>query len=196
MKREIAVLIHTCDRYKLLFKGFNYFFQKNWNFNIPCNYYFLTENEIVDFPPFVNLHSGTGEWSDRLRKTLENLDEKYILYIQEDFWLNRPVTESFFCALFEYIEKKQIQLYKIHGCDKYITIPTTDYVDGFNIAKIDNLNSKYLMSHQISIWDREFFIKQLPLGEHPWRNERKGSKRLKKTNMVIYHSDYFSSYLL
>jgi hypothetical protein len=35
-------------------------------------------------------------------------------------------------------------------------------------------------------------MEQLKPGEHPWRNERKGTKRLRKLDKAIYHLDYFS----
>jgi len=48
------------------------------------------------------------------------------------------------------------------------------------------------MSHQISLWDRNFLISQLPQNEHPWRHERKGSKRLKALGIPIYQIDLFA----
>jgi hypothetical protein len=66
------------------------------------------------------------------------------------------------------------------------------FIQGFNVAKLDNDTSGYLMSHQVTLWDREFFLQQLPKDEHPWRNERKGTRRLKKLNPDIFHVDYFA----
>lgn len=48
------------------------------------------------------------------------------------------------------------------------------------------------MSHQVTIWEKEYLIQQLRKGEHPWRNERKGTKRLKALNPEIFHIDYFA----
>jgi hypothetical protein len=61
-----------------------------------------------------------------------------------------------------------------------------------NIAKVDNHASDFLMSHQVLIWNKKYLMDQLPNGEHPWRNERKGSKRLKQLNPDIYLADYFA----
>lgn len=191
-KNNVALVVHACDRYELLFKGFNHFFEKNWDFNIPVNYYFITEELKVDFPNFENINSGKGEWSDRLKLSLEQLKEKYILFIQEDMWFEKQVSSDFFLPLFDFIEKGNIPLFKLHSSDTYVTLPGNKFIDGFNIALLDNRKSDFFMSHQISVWDRNFLINQLHKNEHPWRNERKGSKRIQKMNPSIYHSDYFS----
>ena len=48
------------------------------------------------------------------------------------------------------------------------------------------------MSHQVSIWSKDFLYKQLKNNEHPWRNERRGSKRLKRSNDSIFQIDLLS----
>ena len=48
------------------------------------------------------------------------------------------------------------------------------------------------MSHQVTLWKKDFLLQQLYKHEHPWRNERRGTKRLKKINPEIFHIDYFA----
>jgi hypothetical protein len=188
-----AVLVHTCDRYQFLYPGFHYFFSKHWDFNTRCNYYFATEELAVDLPKFNNIKSGKGEWADRLRYLLQNvIQEQYIIYFQEDMWLTRPVSSSFFNQLFDLITQQQWKQIKLTSSDVYRTEPTSHFIYGFNIAKLDNAASGFLMSHQVTIWDKDFLIAQLHKGEHPWRNERRGTKRLKKLNPDIYQVDYFA----
>jgi hypothetical protein len=71
----------------------------------------------------------------------------------------------------------------------YQTNPTGKIIGGLQVARLDNAASKYLMSHQPSIWNREFFISQLPKNEHPWRNERKATRRMKKLDSPLYQID-------
>ncbi len=190
---NFAVLVHTCDRYQFLYPGFHYFFSQHWDFNTQCNYYFATEELAVDLPHFNNIQSGKGEWADRLRYLLQNvIKEQYIIYFQEDMWLTRPVSSSFFNQLFDLINQQQWKQVKLTSSDVYQTKLTNHYIDGFNIAKLDNEASGFLMSHQVTVWDKDYLITQLHKGEHPWRNERKGTKRLKKLNPDIYQVDYFA----
>ena len=112
--------------------------------------------------------------------------------MQEDMWLNKNVNANFFKQLFDAAIANSWQQVKLHSSEVYITKPTAQFIEGFNIAIVDNKRSGYLMSHQATLWNKDFLLEQLPKNEHPWRNERKGTKRLKKKNPVIYHIDYFA----
>ncbi len=190
--KNTALLVHACDRYELLYKGFSYFFSKYWDFNAECNCYFATEEKNVSIEGFENIKSGKGEWADRLRFLLqEKIKEKYVIYFQEDMWLTEKTDAGFFSQLFELVERNNWQQVKLHSADIYKTHPTDIYINGFNVARIDNERSDFLMSHQVTLWNKEFLIKQLYKGEHPWRNERKGTNRLKQLSPEIFHIDYF-----
>ncbi len=190
---NVALLVHTCDRYALLYKGFHFFFSKHWSSNINCNLYFATEELNVSLTGFKNVQSGKGEWADRLAFLLkEKIPEKYVLYLQEDMWFNRKVNPAFFNKLFEFATTNNWQQVKLHSSEVYKTFATDIFIEGFNIAKVDNGASDFLMSHQITLWEKDFLLKQLRTNEHPWRNERKGTKRLIKLNPDIYQIDYFA----
>lgn len=191
-KNDFALLVHSCDRYELLYNGFQYFFNKYWDYTVPCSYYFATEEKEIVFDKFVNIRSGKGEWSDRLRNLLESIPENYIIYFQEDMWLNKGINADFFRQLFDITTSNNWKQIKLHSSDVYQTNKTDLFIKGFNIAKLDNKYSGFLMSHQITLWDKRFLISQLKTKEHPWRNERLATKRLRKINPEIFHIDYFS----
>jgi hypothetical protein len=191
-KNNVALLVHACDRYEFLYKGFDYAFSQNWDFTIPCNYYFATEVKNTAVNGFTNIKSGEGEWADRLITLLTNLEEEYVLYFQEDMWLSKPVNAKFFTALFEQAKKNNWQQVKLHSSSVYKTKETANFIEGFNIAELDNEASQFLMSHQVTLWRKDFLLAQLYKNEHPWRNERKGTQRLKKLNPLILHADCFA----
>ena len=190
---EVALLVHSCDRYEFLYQGFQFFFNKHWDFTMPCNYYFATEEKQFKTDLFENIQSGKGEWSDRLRYLLtEKISENYVLYFQEDMWLDAKVNADFFKKLFELARKNDWKQVKLHSSNVYVTKPTELFIDDFNVAVLDNQASGYLMSHQITLWNKQFLISQLAKNEHPWRNERKATKRLKQLDPEIQHIDYFA----
>ena len=191
-KKDFALLVHSCDRYELLYKGFQFFFNKYWDLNVPCSYYFATEEKKISIKNFENIHSGKGEWSDRLIILLQKLPEDYIIYFQEDMWLNKSIDSSFFQQLFDMIIENKWNQVKLHSSDVYKTESTNEFINGFNIAKLDNKQSKFLMSHQITVWNKQFLISLLKTNEHPWRNERRATKRIRKINPEIIHIDYFA----
>jgi hypothetical protein len=190
---DIALLVHSCDRYEFLYKGFEIFFNRYWDFEVPCRYYFATEEKETEIKEFQNVRSGRGQWSDRLALLLrEKIQERYVLYFQEDMWLTKKINPVFFRRLFELAKEQDWKQVKLHSSEIYKTSKTKYNIEGFNIAQVDNRKSHFLMSHQVTLWEREFFLAQLFKGEHPWRNERKGTKRLKKLDPAIFHADYFA----
>lgn len=191
-KNQVALIVHSCDRYQLLFTGFGYFFKANWDFEIPFRYYFASETLDVDIPGFQNIKSGKGQWSDRLLKLLDQIEEEYILYFQEDMWLNKPVDKGFFVTLLSLTQEHSWVQVKLNSSAVFKTTQTPFWIKGFNVARLINPQSQYLMSHQITLWNKQFLKAQLKPNEHPWRNERRGTKRLRRQNPEIYHVDYFA----
>lgn len=190
---SFALLVHSCDRYEFLYKGFDYFFSRHWDFNIPCNYYFATEEKDAAVTGFQNIKSGKGEWSDRLSFLLEEkIKEEYVLFFQEDMWLNKNVKPIFFRQLFDLTLLHKWEQVKLHSSEIYKTVQTPDFIEGLNVAIVDNAHSGYLMSHQVTLWNRKFFNAQLYKKENPWRNEKRGTKRLRKLNPEIIQIDYFA----
>ncbi|MVN90701.1 hypothetical protein [Mucilaginibacter aquatilis] len=190
---NVALVVHTCDRYSFLFEGFGYFFKKYWDFNINCKLYFATEELDAAVPGFTNIKSGKGEWADRLHYLLTNVvHEEYVIYMQEDMWLNKAVSAQFMNQLFVLANKNHWKQVKLTSSNVYKTHATDVFIEGFQIARLDNSASGYLMSHQVTLWEGKFLAEQMRKGEHPWRNERKGTKRLKKLNPEIYQVDYFA----
>lgn len=191
--QNIALIVHTCDRYKLLYPGFEYFFKKYWPYgDVQISYYFLTEQDSYQSPVFKNIKTGKGEWSERLLNGLKQIPEEHIIYLQEDMWFNKRVDDNTINNIIDFTLANQVDLFKLSSNQVYHTKPTGQYINGLSVGIVDNKKSRYLMSHQISIWKKSFLIDQLKYKEHPWRNERKGTKRLKKLNPQIYHIDLLS----
>ncbi len=191
--KSVAVLVHACDRYEFLYKGFEIFFNLHWDSEITTVNYFATEEKEVQIKPFKTVKSGKGEWSDRLIKLLtHDIREDYVIYMQEDMWFSKPMNFEFFKEMINYAVDNSLDCVKMNSGNVYTTIPTGVDISGLSLTTIDNAQSDYLMSHQITLWKKDFLLKQLKPNEHPWRNERRATKRMKKANPKLYHVDYFA----
>jgi len=190
---QIALIVHTCDRYKLLYQGFEYFFKKYFPYgDIPIRYYFLTEEVDHESDVFTNIKTGKGEWSERLLRGLEAIPENYIIYFQEDMWLTRPVDADTVKQIIDFAFLQEADLFKLSSNSVYKTNPAGKHINGLAVTLLDNSRSQYLMSHQVTAWNKSFLMSQLRFKEHPWRNERKGTERLKVLSPDIYHIDLFA----
>jgi hypothetical protein len=65
---------------------------------------------------------------------------------------------------------------------------TNQFINGRRILKSKS-TSEWLLSHNASIWNREFFLSQMEPEENPWKNEINGTVRIcnKYTDPKIYH---------
>lgn len=183
---NLAVLVHTFDGYKHLWPGC----LKAWNsiaHNDPSYCYFGTDTE-TDFNPegFKKIYSGRGQWSDRLAKLLQQIPADYLLYCQEDHWpfLDYPDFEAA-----EIIEKHDLLRLQISPVNQFYTLHGHDTL-------FFHHTSKYLVSHQPSIWRKDFLLSCLKPGESPWVNEYEGTKRLQnrpeiRQKIAIYPYDWY-----
>jgi len=190
--QNFALLIFACDRYELLFKGFDFFFKKHWDHSIPIKKYFSTEMKDIQIDGYIHLKSGQGEWTNRLKRVLDQIPEDHIIFMQEDMWYNKRIPQGVLAPLLSHIERNDLRLVKLHSSEVYNTEALDINFNGFTLSRIDKKTSKFLMSHQVSIWNKRFLYAQLKNNEHPWRNERRGSKRLKNDPAEIFHIDLLS----
>ncbi len=191
-KTEFAFVFHACDAYEVLFKGCIYYFNKYWSREIPVNKYFITEEKNVDFAGFKNIKSGLGAWTSRLHNAISQIEEPYIIYFQEDYWLTQKVDALFFEKIMTAVKQLNPALLKLHDQkEDYKFIENADIeVEELTWKTLDPSRSNFILSHRASIWRKDFFLNQLTIKESPWQNEMFGSQRLRKTNEKIYMLDY------
>jgi len=175
---DLAIVIHTCDKYAFLWEGWDYYFQKYWDFSLLCKVYFLNELLPVSFPQIVHHPTGVGSWASRLRNGLLELPETNVLYLQEDFWLKRQLPASWIISAFQAFEDNRMDLLRWHTSESYRCASSEIRVNNNCLLRYTS-DSHFIVSHQSTIWRKAFLIDCLRGDETPWQNEREGTKRLK-----------------
>ncbi len=189
---NFAFVFHSCDAYEALYKGCIYYFNKYWSPEIPVNKYFITEEKDVNFAGFKNIKSGTGPWTSRLHQAISQVEEKYIIYFQEDYWLTQKVDPAYFKKIMAAVNILDPALLKLHdqnGDYKFIKNKEVSAA-GLSFKILDVKKSDFILSHRASVWRKDFFLSQLTIKESPWQNEMFGSQRLRKTREAIYMLDF------
>lgn len=180
-QKSLAVVIQTCDKYSFCWEGWNYYFQKYWDFSNNCKVYFLNEEKEINFPSIIHAPTGKGEWSDRLRKGLESIPEQYILYMQEDFWLSMSIDILHYFRLFKHLSMDALRIGKDN---KKFFLYKTFYAKNIPLNKFSK-RSRFLLCHQACIWDKNFFLSCLEKNENPWINEFAGTKRIRSRKETV-----------
>jgi len=133
---NVALLVYACDRYQLLYKGFDYFFRKNWDSNLKIKEYFATEILDLNFSTYENLKSGKGEWSNRLKRVLDQIDEEYIIFFQEDMWMSGKVKDGVLELVLDHMKSHELDLLKLHSSEVYETEEIGVDFNGLSLAKV------------------------------------------------------------
>jgi hypothetical protein len=171
---NITLLVGTCDKYQHIWKYFGELFERYWDKNIEIQKYFLSETKSFDDYGFKSILPGNIPYSDCLKYALDIVDTKYILWMQDDYFLRKKIYKSKFNTYISLMDYGVDRL-GIHE-DSYL------YNKSYSANNFYRLHqfSLYTISMQASIWNKEFFKSCLiPVGsENPWEFEINGSFRL------------------
>jgi hypothetical protein len=170
---NLSLLVHTFNKYQFLWPGS----LQAWRiaYTETCLFYWGTDepgHEKYDFGKFQVLYSGKNEWSDRLITLLNHIPTDYVLYAQEDHWPTAHPPDL--SEMMRIMTQKGLKRLQLSPIVQFYSLT------GSELPLFFHPKSKYLVSHQPSIWDRKFFISCLERGQTPWVNEYEGSKTLSK----------------
>jgi uncharacterized protein (DUF3820 family) len=174
---NLSLLVHSFEGYAHLWPGYYKAFRENWNIQDIQSYWgsdFQTKHTVE--APFKMIYSDCGEWSDRLRRLLLKIPSDYVLYMQEDHWPTQSPPNL--AELMQTVTENGLFRLQISPNATFYTTFSEENTLFFDV------NSKYLVSHQPSIWKKSFLLDCLKPGETPWINEYKGTLRLQQTSQM------------
>jgi hypothetical protein len=178
---EIPIVLHTMDSYHHYWDNWYNLFKKYVKNHGPI--YFLSEEKEPSFVnDVVHIKTGSEEWGYRLLKGLESIDSDLIFYMQEDFWAVKDIelTDSYLDMFKDY----NMDCLKICLNSSLISLESINDT----LYKYTQ-NSKYTLSHQFALWNKEFLMKNVYPFESPWQNEIYGSDRINESEHNIYYID-------
>lgn len=184
---NLSLLVHTFDDYKRFWPGCFAAWNEHINQYLPN--YFGTDIETDIETRFKVIYSGQGEWSDRLKKLLAQISTEYVLYAQEDHWPKAAPPN--FSQMMAFVKKYDLLRLQLAPVNQYYTLT------GSELPLFFHKSSKYLVSHQPSIWKKSFLLDCLGENESPWMNEYEGTKRINHkariiNKIAIYPCDWFA----
>lgn len=182
---SLSILIHTFNGYQHFWEGCLDGWSKHAPYSIPR---YLGTDTKDHRPHEANfLYSGEGEWSDRLVKLLEQVPSEYVLYAQEDHWPTASPPDLY--MMMEVVKKHDLFRLQLSPIIQFYSL------SGSKVPYFFHTSSKYLVSHQPSIWKKTFLMECLRPKESPWVNEYKGTLRLNNrinNKIALYPCDWYS----
>lgn len=170
---SIPLLASSFDAYSACWAPFCHGAQKYWP-EYAESIVFITNQKTPPCGTAIQTGQDRG-WAANLRFALGQLDVPYILYAQEDYWINQRVNHQNildYLALMERDEADCIRLYPAPG-------PTLPYAPDERLG-IQADNAEYRASLQMAIWRKSVLEDLLIDGESPWQFEAQGTIRSRK----------------
>jgi hypothetical protein len=179
--RCLTIFVNTSDNFEDCWIPFFKLFETYWK---DCPYPIVLNTETKDFS-YPNLDitctkvsAGEQErqsWSVCLARALDSIKTPYILYLQEDYFLESPPRVDELGRMIEIMkERNPAVIYLTRGVIGPWIGSDQDIV--WSVVK----NAKWRLSLQAGIWNKEILRSLIRAHETPWQLESYGSWRTKK----------------
>ena len=180
---DTAVLVASCDEFSDLWQAFFTLFFRYWP-DCPYPVHLGSDYRTYDDPRVKNLtirgYSSKSGWSARVRGMLEQIPQRYVIMMLEDFLVNKPVEGDRIEALQSYMESKKAAYLRLYPA------PGPDVICEDNPEVGENLKgTAYRICTQASLWDKQALLTLLRPGESVWDFEIQGSRRTDKLDALF-----------
>ena len=176
---DLTIFVNTSDSFEDCWEPFFKLFKFYWP---NCPYPIVLNTETRDYQ-YLGLDitcskvSG-GEkkrlgWSECLMRALDAIETPYILYLQEDYFLEAPVRRDLMDDLLGEIKAGGIGAIRLLSTDAIKPLhPTNSPL----ILEVDK-KTKWRLSLQAALWKKSFLRSLVRKHETPWQLESYGSYR-------------------
>ena len=169
-KNNFAILISTYDGAEDLWKPLEESYQRYWP-QSSRKIYLTTNEKEFDSELFISLSVGDEvSWSDNILKSLEKIEEEYVLLTFDDLFLNSKVDDELVEGYFDWVKDNNANYFQF-----YRSVGKKAIIDDFVLEK--SKESKYRNATVFSLWKKEVLISLLLRDENAWEFETKGNER-------------------
>ena len=179
---SVAVVVSSCDAFFDVWRPFAFFFRKHWP---DCPFpIFLIVNELqIRSASIQALPVGPDRgWASNMKSALEQLDTSHVLYLQEDYFLNRPVRRDQLADDISYAFEHNADAFCLRARTK-LEREFQPITDRFGVVP---RHSDGRTRCQTTVWKRESFLAALRDGETAWEMESRGSERTRDMLALSY----------
>lgn len=169
---NLSLLVSSCDKYAVCWIPFCHGLNKYWPEH-PDRVYFITNQLNPPCGTAIKISEDRG-WAGNLLHALDLIETDFILYAQEDYWIQSRVNQRQIDDYMQILESNQadyIRLYPAPGPD--LPFPLDPRLG------IISPGSEYRASLQMALWRKKTLLSLIETCESPWEFEVKGSYRTK-----------------
>jgi hypothetical protein len=179
---SVAVVVSSCDAFFDAWHPFVFFFRKYWS---DCPFpIFLIVNRLRVRSNFVEpIAVGPDrDWAANMEVALKQIHQPYILYFQEDYFLNGPVQREQLAADFAYAFEQDAASFCFYGRSEL----EPDFAPLNNRFGIVPRDSDGRTRLQVTLWKKAVLQSALRPGESAWNMEARASERTRDLLALSY----------
>lgn len=185
MNEKCAIVIMSCDAYHDLWNDFFDLKEKYWR-DCPYKTYLVSNNMPANREGVTTILCGDElNWTGRLIKCLNAIDEDRVILMLEDYYISSHVDNVLVDYALETMNQSKAVYYKLETRG---TIFDTNY-DGVEYLKKITPNIRYGVSLITSIWDKRFLLEVIGDEDYPaWEFELRRNREddfVKKTDKLL-----------
>lgn len=196
--KDFGIIVSSCDKYSDIWPIFFKLFKKYGNELTECSIYLNTESKKFSFEGLniicPNDFSAFVPWGKRLRNCLDSVKEDYVLFLLDDFFIQKK-------ANFNFINKcaKWLKSNKNVGCFNFIPIePAIEKSKKYKKFCTMPVGMGYRFNAQAALWRKSVLFDSVLPEESPWDWETFGNLRneyiMKNIEMYALDFNYKSPY--
>jgi hypothetical protein len=179
---SVAIVVSSCDAFFDAWRPFVFFFRKHWN-DCPFPVYMIVNQLRVRSSIVQPIFVGPDrDWATNMATALTSVSQPYILYFQEDYFLNGSINEAQLAQDFAYAFE--------HDAASFCFYPRSQLEpdfqplnDRFGIVPRDSDGRTRL---QVTLWKKEVLQATLRPGESAWNMEARASERTRDLLVLSY----------
>ena len=179
---SVAVLVSSCDAFFDAWRPFVFFFRKHWS-DCPFPVFLIVNHLHVCSRTIQPIPVGADrDWATNMMTALSSISQPYILYFQEDYFLNGDVRNEQLAEDFAYVFEKDAASLCFYARSQ-LEPNFQPLNDRLGIVPRDSDGRTRL---QVTLWKKEVLQATLRRGESAWNMEARGSERTRDLLALSY----------
>jgi hypothetical protein len=179
---SVAVVVSSCDTFFDTWRPFVFFFRKHWG-DCPFPVYLIVNQLKVRSGIVQPISVGPDQaWASNMIAALEAISQPYLLYFQDDYFLNNTVNNALLGEDLAYAFDNDVASFCFQARGQ-LEPNFQPLNDRFGVVPADSDGRTRL---QVTLWKKEVLRASLRPGETAWDMEARGSERTRDLLSISY----------
>lgn len=176
---DVTILVSSCDRYAEFWQPFVQLLFKYWpslqTYNNSIPVVLITNTKSFSYPRIQVVRTGEdGGWSRNMLDALKQVKTKYVLYMQEDYFLSKTVDEKYLYYLLQKMKEQKIAYIEVNNGSSYSEKYPYPAIHGTDIK---GKHVAFRASLQAALWDKDILEWLINPRDNAWDFEANASIR-------------------